>query len=679
MSGITLEYDLTFLDRTWSEFRPRPQMRLLDWAQQRIRTDKGSPYDHTLYPHIGAPGGPMDHWDADWIRTISLCWGVRLGKTFFGNCALTKAQETDPGPAMYATSREKLARESIERYYRMIDSSDALQGLLPLPEHLRSRDKVAYRSGEMFVAWSKSPSTLADKNIRYGQANEVDKWEHSSASTEGHPYDLFLDRFNDYYVLRKIITESTPSKAGSSVIWRLLLAGSFCRYYVPCPHCRGYQYLEFGDPDSKHGIKWEHRADGRSDPALAKQTAVYYCLRCEQPIRSEDRLWMMRRGVWCPEGCEVDDAAALDISLREQRPFWGGWKQSAWVRGTPARDTADASFHLPTLVALAIPDWGDFAERFCKVVRRPAALRVFVNQWLAKAWEPRPSVTNEQTLARRIGTELPAGVVPEWGRMLVVSVDRQASDGGFVVYVVIAFGPESRASVIQHGMARSLEELWEPVFRGSFPHADGGRPLTPVYGTVDSGWDARKTYEFCAGHENVIPLKGLNGLELPGFRIVHLGEDGSRTSTEYEGLPLFQVSVDLWEEELQERLEARLADEPNSLSLARDVAFDQEFLSQLLNGTLADKTDARGNARQLWVKKDESLPNDFRDAVRNGLALAECCRVELGDLPDRSPGPRNSLAPVINPGDRRPDGREWIQPAYRNGMTGQSSPSSPRP
>ena len=35
MSGITLEYDLTFLDRTWSEFRPRPQMRLLDWAQQR--------------------------------------------------------------------------------------------------------------------------------------------------------------------------------------------------------------------------------------------------------------------------------------------------------------------------------------------------------------------------------------------------------------------------------------------------------------------------------------------------------------------------------------------------------------------------------------------------------------------------------------------------------------------
>jgi len=57
-----------------------------------------------------------------------------------------------------------------------------------------------------------------------------------------------------------------------------------------------------------------------------------------------------------------------------------------------------------------------------------------------------------------------------------------------------------------------------------------------------------------------------------------------------------------------------------------------EFIGELCNATMADKVDQRGNAKLLWVKKNEADPNDFRDATRYGLALAALI-VESGGVP----------------------------------------------
>jgi hypothetical protein len=48
---------------------------------------------------------------------------------------------------------------------------------------------------------------------------------------------------------------------------------------------------------------------------------------------------------------------------------------------------------------------------------------------------------------------------------------------------------------------------------------------------------------------------------------------------------------------------------------------------------LTDKLDTRGNAKLLWVKKDEGVHNDFRDAIRYGLALGALI-VESGGVHD---------------------------------------------
>lgn len=84
---------------------------------------------------------------------------------------------------------------------------------------------------------------------------------------------------------------------------------------------------------------------------------------------------------------------------------------------------------------------------------------------------------------------------------------------------------------------------------------------------------------------------------------------------------------------------------------------DGEFLEQLCNATISDRVDSRGNAKLLWVKKDDNLPNDFRDAVRYGLALAYCYAEEHGGFPAR--GQVTQKRTVVNAGERRPDGRQF--------------------
>jgi hypothetical protein len=107
-------------------------------------------------------------------------------------------------------------------------------------------------------------------------------------------------------------------------------------------------------------------------------------------------------------------------------------------------------------------------------------------------------------------------------------------------------------------------------------------------------------------------------------------------SGDYAGQQLLTVNTDFWETDLQARLDERLPEDNESLSLCLGAEQDIEFLSQLCNGTIGDKIDSRGNAKLHWQKKDENIANDFRDAVRYGLALAHAYIDQNGGFPPRS-------------------------------------------
>lgn len=661
---MTAVADATDLRRAFRAFRPTPRQRLASWAILNIVNDQGRPYDHAAYPHLGAPGGPMDAFDDLRTRTITLEWATRLGKTFFAQCALLYTADVNPGPMMCASAVEKLAKEVVARTYAMIHARPALNKKLAKSKREQRQDLIEFKSCLAYVAWSRSVSTLADKNVKVGHAGEYDKWEHASTSKEAHPHKLFDDRFKDYQSVRKVIYEGTPTVRGRSPIEHRYQSGTQCRLYVPCPHCRTYQRIEMGN-DAEWGVKWDREENGEQSPAKAYQTARYVCRECRGAWLDHHRPWVIRRGVWCPEGCEVDGDEAIETTERniaagEPVHEWRGWKHCRWVRGEPRFDGQDASYQLSSLYALSL-GWGDVAKEFVTSKDNPQELRNFVNQWLGETWETKRSKTTPELITERIRIPTDRGIVPHGGTYLVVSADRQGADGGFIVWTAVAHGADERAWLVDYGTCQSLEEFWVNVCRRHYPHADGGLQLVPCAVVIDSGWNTKETYDFCIAHPGAMPCKGASE-DLGGmpYKIVTLGKG---TATGYAGQTLMHVATDIWETDLQWRLENLRANEPRSFSLCRAASYDRGFLAQLFNATLSDAVDSRGNAKLLWVKKDENQPNDFRDAIRYNLCLARAYIDEQG-LPTRTAQGTVSAAraakDIIIPGATRPDGRNWL-------------------
>lgn len=624
---------------------PRPLVRCLDWARDNVQTADGRPYDHAAYPHLGAPGGPMDALDCPQYTTIWLQWASRLGKTFFGQTALMKFGACDPGPMMFASADQKLSVEVTARTYRMLEKSPALRNQLR-PPHRRKQDFIELQECRCFVAWARSVSTLADKAVRIGHANEIDKWEHQSTSTEADPLKLFSDRFKEFPTHKKIL-ESTPAIKSTSRIERGRLGSTNCSFYVPCAGCGEYQLI------CMDNLKWEKHANGKSDRDTARRSARYVCPLCGFEHGDEHRAPSIRAGVWVPEGCGVDKDWAKECAADWKggsRPLWRGWCDAPWITGTPLRDARDAGYQLSSLYALSL-GWGDIAAEFVESQRNPQNLRNFVNQWLAETWETvKQQTTWEQLGQRLIKSEIRRGVVPEWATLLTVGIDRQEDRFPFVVD---AWGPGRRCATVSYGEADDLGTIRREVLEYWWPHADGGAAMRPAFALADSGYRPDGIYEFCRdcvqNGMQVWPCKGSNQALESDYKQNRLGPN-----TAMPGMWLFWVDTvrsQLW-------LERQLHGEDSQYSLHDGSLGDhQDFLEQLLNDAPVDALDRHNNATENWERINTNIPNDFRDARRYAY-VAMLVATRGAEIAERKAAPTPKRAAVAG-GMRRPDGRPW--------------------
>lgn len=621
--------------------QPPPKIRSSEWLSTNVTMPEGTetggmPFSLASFPHVD---GVLDAFDDPAIRMIVLQWGTRLGKTTTCLSLMAKVAGTNPRNMMFAGSTKDAAgRVVASRLYPILASTDGVKSQL-LSESRRSKLDVRLAACRIFIGWSGSETSLADVGAYFGVANEIDKWD-SNASDEADSLMLFLNRFKGF-TNHKVILESTPTIKGRSRIEQWMGRANQHYRQVPCPLCGKYQVLRKGVEDQPGGIKWERKPNGDSDAELAHRTAYYECRYCEGKIENFHRIPMLRRGVWVPDGCTVDDDGT--------------------IRGTAINAGSDiVGFGpLPSWYALT-ETWGSFARAWIRAQKRPRDLQDVVNSYMAETWEAKKTKSTPEKIAERITGQTPKRIVPDGGLFLTVTVDRQAAEGGYVVYCVLAHGMEERCWLVDWGVAKRLSDIWNEVARATYQHADGGQPLTPVAMMIDSGWNTKDTYQFCDDHPGVMPCKGANN-DLGGnpYKIVLL-QDGATGNTRRE---LLHVGTDYWETDLQTRLDDRLAGEPGSLTLAVEAGRDLELLTQLCNGQLKDSIDSRGNAKMLWVKKEESQANDFRDCVRYGLCLARAWLDEQGGvMPQRMEiATTRRQRAVIAHGETRPDGRQWFE------------------
>lgn len=642
--SVAATYDALGAD-VWRHWLSAPVGRTIDWLGEHVRMPGGEPFDLDLYPHIGAPGGPAEAFDDSRVRTIVLQWATRLGKTAFGLSLMLRVAASMPAPMMFGTSTDKLAMRIVaKKIYPMYERCGAVREQI-LPEHRRTQQRIDFRDCSALIAWSGSPTMLADSSAWFQHANEVDKWS-TESSAEGDTLKLFLERSKEFPT-RKVLIEGTPTKGGHSRLERYMKGAEVRHYYVPCPKCGHYQRLKLGEKPQageKHagGVVWDSGPDGHSDPNRAYETACYVCERCGKASHDEQRASMMRGGVWAPAGGKVS-------------------KQGR-VSGGAVRSGPDVGYQLSSLYALSL-GWGDIAREFLQATR-PRELQNFVNSWLGEVWERKTALQTWEALGERLTGEHAAGVIPVGGVFLTAGVDKQMDH---YVYWIHAMGEGARHWLVAYGVAHTEDDLAVELQRG-FPREDGGPDQLVRLTLIDSGYKAHEVYKLCqqlnrpALGSFVIPLKGEND-DLRGpepFRRRQLSRDKHKTIRR-AGLAasvLYISNRKYWEEVVDAALNVLRPGDGNSLTLCDDAVNDRDLLEQLLNGVEGEEGE--------WEKASEEIPDDYRAAYRYALTAGEVwTRRKWGNIKYRQPVTARPVAKSRrNPPPDQPEsnpGNQWLR------------------
>lgn len=627
--------------------RPSVNESAADWLRNNFYSHTGEAFSEQQSPWVTAPQGPCWAWDSIQFRITWLQWAARMFKTNFGLAMLQRSMDQRPEETMFATPDETNCKSVFGRLWKMIEHCPRLRHEAPLAIR-QSKTTVRLRRSICHGAWPRGKSRLADKSIRVGHGNEVDKWFAESTSTEGDPIERFKKRGGEYPD-RNFLLESTPSIRGRSAVESGRLGSTNHRYHVPCPHCFKFQTIEFGDGTRPGQVHYEKLPNGHSDKDLARRTAHYVCLFCEGKIEDIHRPWMMNLGVWVPAGCGVNHERAM--TARELPP-----DDMSWLTGKPINWGSDYGSQLSVFYAL-FHGWGDIAADYVAKHKKPKLLQQWVNEDKGETWEVKKSKTTPELVGERLRGECDAGVVPIGVKFLTVTIDRQAAEGGFVKWTVLGHADNERTFLVDRGYGNSLRSIWDSVVRRQYARQDGGPAMTAVLNCADSGWDTKATYDFCNSHPAIFPCKGAS-TDLGGLPY----KLGSVESGEYEGQMLFTVGTDFWETDLEAALTERLPGEPGSLTLCKEASYDIDFLYEICNAMLSDKMDQRGNVKLLWIKKDENLHNDFRDAIRYGRALGHLVTASGGAPVNDTPKQQAAKKPenyVRQPEENQSGG--WIR------------------
>ena len=286
---------------------PPPRETISEWTDKHRYTDDGKYYvDTAAYQR-----GPMDALSNPMVEEVIMMTSAQIGKTEIILNTIGRYTHREPCAIMWLLPSLTMAKQIAKsRLEPMFEDSPALQGLLAdkrKRDGKNSYDFKKFPGGYLIMAGANSPVSLSSFPIRILLGDEIDRWG-KLIKAEGDILMLARTRTKRYGDNKKIFLVSTPTEKGESRIEPAYRETNQQQYWVPCPHCGGFQTLKFMnlkfeyDKDAIKGLtegaeeaeefEWKRKA-------IAEHIHAWFvCEHCGSVIEHEDKHDMVLSGEW---------------------------------------------------------------------------------------------------------------------------------------------------------------------------------------------------------------------------------------------------------------------------------------------------------------------------------------------------------------------------------------------
>lgn len=400
--------------------------------------------------------------------------------------------DLNPGPTMILMPDQKSAEDfKEERIDPLVSNTPAVRRHCTTRAWDDTKHRIRFDTMSAYFVWAGSKAGTKSRPIRYLICEEPDEYPPFS-STGGDPLSKAEKRLTTYRDKgrSKSLLGGTPTTRVGNTFKRWEMCAVRYHFWVPCPHCNGYQQLLWKQ------VKYPAQEAGEERPKYADRVgsvglAYYECEHCKGRVDDHHKPRMLRRGIWAQE----DQAVTAD----------------GRVVG-PKRVAKRVGFKVSSLYSPWVL-WSQLASEWVEAQGDPNALADFINQRLAEPFEEQRAKTEPTVISSKGIGASPPGIVPAWAKLLIATADTQGTDEvtGYFYYTIRAWGYGYRSQLIDFGTATSRDELKTRTIGRNFPLEGTDRKVVPLGLWVDSGgprWSA--IYQMAQGDNRVHPVKGDN-------------------------------------------------------------------------------------------------------------------------------------------------------------------------
>ena len=259
------------------------------------------------------------------VNEITAMVAAQSAKTLTMLVLLAWAIAEDPGPILWVTKNTTEARKFAKtRLMPLLERCVPVAEKIPTERYSKTTLAIYFPGAPLVIASADNPADLQSTPYRYIFLDEVRSWkpgrlEMVSKRTRSYPHNY------------KKVVISTPDME-SDAMHRAYLTGDQRRWFVKCPSCGKFHELEWGDPKTEGGLKWDKTEEtcphGQWDWDELAKTLRYECWnpKCDHVIRDSpvERKPFANDGRWIATNTRAS-SNSRSYGWNALLPWWTSW------------------------------------------------------------------------------------------------------------------------------------------------------------------------------------------------------------------------------------------------------------------------------------------------------------------------------------------------------------------